>query len=426
MSKKSVRWILGSVALVGVLGQNLLADGFRNPPPGAVGLGRAGVIAAQVDDASAIFYNPANLIDLNSPEFELAASLSKSKTEYSRPGYSASTDNSWGVLPNVFFAYPLSDVVLNSKPVVLGLGLTTPFGQSSEWDKDSFLKYTSPYWAQMQLLNINPSAAIELAPGLSLGVGVDIYLSSLKFKQSFPWSQVLHAQAPDGNAVFSGDGAGLGGNAGLTWAITDKQRLAFTYRSQVTVDYSGDFTVDNMPPLPPVPPFNALSPGSDFDSSLRFPDMFSVGYGIEIAPGLKLESDVEYLRWSLNERQPIAIGNNAPLMNGATEIVNDWKDTWTAGVSAEWRVDKIWTVRAGYLYLPSPITDQTLLPVLADTDTQVLALGLGWRKGGHAVDVAYAFNCYQDRNVTDNHNPAVNGDYENSSQLVSLDYIYTF
>ena len=37
------------------------ADGYRNPPPTAAGIGKAGVHSAFVDDASAISYNPANL-----------------------------------------------------------------------------------------------------------------------------------------------------------------------------------------------------------------------------------------------------------------------------------------------------------------------------------------------------------------------------
>ena len=37
------------------------ADGYRNPPPTAEGIAKAGANSAFVDDASAVSYNPANL-----------------------------------------------------------------------------------------------------------------------------------------------------------------------------------------------------------------------------------------------------------------------------------------------------------------------------------------------------------------------------
>lgn len=38
-----------------------MGEGFRNPPPGTLGLGQAGAKIALVDDASAAWINPANL-----------------------------------------------------------------------------------------------------------------------------------------------------------------------------------------------------------------------------------------------------------------------------------------------------------------------------------------------------------------------------
>jgi len=38
-----------------------VGEGFRNPPPGTLGLGQAGAKIALVDDASAAWINPANL-----------------------------------------------------------------------------------------------------------------------------------------------------------------------------------------------------------------------------------------------------------------------------------------------------------------------------------------------------------------------------
>src|SRR5256885_16759197 len=50
------------------------AEGFKNPPAGAFNLGRAGGRIAQIDDSSSVAQNPANLMDLEAPEFLFAPS----------------------------------------------------------------------------------------------------------------------------------------------------------------------------------------------------------------------------------------------------------------------------------------------------------------------------------------------------------------
>jgi len=224
---------------------------------------------------------------------------------------------------------------------------------------------------------------------------------------------------PDGVANFDGDGTAVGGNVGLTWLITNSQRLALTYRSQFDMSYDGNFDIGNMPHGAP------LSPTSDFGSKLKFPDIFGAGYGIELTPNLSLEADFEWLTWSRNDAQPIDIGSNNLLLS-TRAINNDWKDTFTAGLSAEYRFMPDWALRTGYEFLQSPIPDRTFAPVFCDTDTHVLTLGLGWHHGCHAVSAAYAFNLYKDRNITDNQSPFLNGDYSFSADLISLSYVYTF
>jgi len=158
--------LLSCIGLSGVL--SLRADGFRNPPPGADGLGRAGVIIAQSADASAVFYNPANLALLQKNSLEAAVSIAHSQLDYSRPGYSVSSENDWQMLPNFFVAVPTQ---AGGNKFTLGLGVTTPFGQGTDWPRDSFVKYNAPYSAQMSLINVNPSVAFHVAEPLLLGVG---------------------------------------------------------------------------------------------------------------------------------------------------------------------------------------------------------------------------------------------------------------
>ena len=61
MKKKYKLFYAGLLTGVTIFSQSAMADGYRNPPPTAEGIGKSGVNSVWVDDASAISYNPANL-----------------------------------------------------------------------------------------------------------------------------------------------------------------------------------------------------------------------------------------------------------------------------------------------------------------------------------------------------------------------------
>src|ERR1035437_5773576 len=83
-------------------------EGFRNSTIGASDLGRSGGRIAQVDDASAVQHNPANLVGITNAEAQLAPSVIYINVDYQSPfGQSASTVHPWKMLPNFFVAMPL-------------------------------------------------------------------------------------------------------------------------------------------------------------------------------------------------------------------------------------------------------------------------------------------------------------------------------
>ncbi len=96
------------------------------------------------------------------------------------------------------------------------------------------------------------------------------------------------AVVPNLEANPKGDGVGLGGNLGITWNITDRQRLAVTYRSPITIDYSGTTEFNN----------SGGVPDTSFNSQIKFPTIVSVGYGFQVSDTIRLETDVEWVQFS--------------------------------------------------------------------------------------------------------------------------------
>lgn len=396
------RGLAFSALMVGV--QGVCADGYRNPPPTAEGIAKSGANTVFVDDASAISYNPANLAFQTNSSLVIGMTLARTDNTYTPPpgGTSFTSDGDWNVLPNLYYSLPVGE-----NGLVLGLGITTPYGQGISWvGFENLLSppgvVTVPYEASVMMIDINPTVAMKLHDDLYLGVGVDFYYSTLEL------TAVNANPAPPPGTVDSegeGDAWGLGGNLGLTWLPTEGQRMTLTYRSRVDMDYKGDFEVGGA---------NA----GDFKTTVKYPNSIGVGYGFELSEDVQLEALVEWLQWSVNDSQTLVTG---PI---SQTVQNNWDDTFTLGFGGSWAATDALMVRAGYAYIPSPIPSETITPLLPDADRHALSLGLGYTLGAHAFDVAYTFSVYSERSSPiGSVSPGV---YELDSDLVGLTYSCSF
>ncbi len=408
--------VLGSIMVFA--GSFVMGNGFRNPPAGAQALGRVGGKISQIDDASAVEHNPANLTEIKEAQVMGAVTIIDTRTDYHSPMGNASTKDDWKFLPNLFAILPSTNHNFTA-----GLGITTPFGQSTVWDKVGAFRYSAPYSAELTVINVNPTVATKFGDKVSVAVGLDVYMSRLDIKQVLPWSQLTGGAMPDGTAHLQGDGAGVGGNAAVTYRPTKAQSLALTYRSPVKVDYDGDSDFSGAQVV-------GLDSSSDFNTSIEFPTIIGLGYGIELTDTVRVEADVEWIEFSRYESLSLDAGNNNPLVNTPASqnprapavIRQNWKDTWTFGLGADWKATEFLTLRAGYIYLQSPVPEETLAPTLPDADQHVFSLGAGLRHGLNRFDLAYGYSLLDERDVTKNQNPAYNGKYETTSHLMSVSY----
>lgn len=400
-----------------------IADGFRNPPEGAATLGQGGMRVTEATDATAVTHNPANLTDLKDPELMATLTFGYSPKKFTdgQTGQSETSNDPWAFLPAVYAAWPLH--LDTEKPWVAGVGVNVPFGQASKWDENGVFAGRAPYYASMRSVNVNPSLAMQLHERLSLGIGLDAMWSDLEFRQTMPW-MVGVPGISSSRLVFQGDGEAFGANAGLTWKVTDSQRIGLTYRSPMTVKYEGDFTIENPPPPGFLPP--GTSNSSDFDTEINFPAVAMLGYGIHVTKTVRVEANLEWCQDSRNESMDIDIAENQVLLGGNSSLRQDWKDTWSYGIGADWDVAEAWTLRAGWNYLQSPVPDDTVMSTLAENDKHTFAVGVGYHKNGQSIDLAYAYSIMKDRTVSVADNPMLNGTYEFDPHLVALSYICRF
>jgi len=400
------RSILGAAA---IWTQAASADGFRNPPDTAAALGKSGNHMVWVDDASALFYNPANLVDVPAPQVQISSMVGYSHADYRGQLGRTETERPWGLLPGFALAAPVQETDL-----ALGLGLHVPFGRQTRWDSRGVFRYAAPASTEMMVADLSPAVAWRVSDSISVGAGLDMYYGRLQFRQILPVS-------PGSQVTADANGYAVGGNAGITWRMTPNQRLALTYRSPFDLTFDGDMNTDGLP-------YPAVDE-SDVETTFKFPTIVALGYGLQLTETLRVEAKVEWLQFSRFKTMAIDAGANSPLvdMMGLSNTPQNWDDTWTFGIGPEWRFAQEWTLRAGYLYLPSPIPNSTFAPLALDVDQSVVSVGLGYETGNHAIDIAYALGIFDTRRVHSNQNPLYqNGTYDFEGHLFALSYTYTF
>jgi long-subunit fatty acid transport protein len=191
--------------------------------------------------------------------------------------------------------------------------------------------------------------------------------------------------------------------------MTKRQRLAVTYRSPVDIVYHGKNDVTGFGK-------------SDVSGQIEYPTIVGLAYGFEFTDTLRAEANVEWLEFSVYDH--LTVKDKGVLGTSTTQ--QNLKDTWTAGIGAEWDFKPRWTFRSGFMYLQNPTPEKTYGPLGPDENQGVISFGLGYEIDHHAIDLGYAYGLFDGRSISGNNNPAHNGDYDYNVHLLSLSYGYKF
>jgi len=401
---KNKKQTLITITLMFIFGHaSIFADGYRNPPEGAAAIGAFGGHRAFADDANATIHNSANLVDLEKPMVQVNATFGYGRTKFEGD----KTENPYFAIPGFSVAAPLKD-----GKYALGFASYVAFGRSVEWKTDSTIATSPmfpvpgspnyPYSGRMTVMDFTPNFSMRLSDSVSIGVGADIYYGEVEQKQFV---------APLTIAKLTADGTALGWNAAITWQMTERQRLAATYRSPFTINYKGDNEVRGL--------INSTTPIS---GEIEYPSIAALAYGVEFTDTLRAEVNVEWLEFSVYQNLVIYDRNSGTPVATAPQKL---KDTWTFGIGGEWDFATNWTARTGFMYLQNPTPDSTYGTLGPDEDQGVISVGLGYENETHQVDVGYAYGLFGGRSVNGSAN-SPDGEYDFNVHLLSLSYGYKF
>jgi long-chain fatty acid transport protein len=359
---------------------NAHATATKNTENSAVGLGMADAQVGIVDDPSANYYNPAAMTRMKHSGFTLGVAPQDLEGTFEAgenlPRGAASPELRKGekedqILPLAPLPFAYGVYRNEDLKMAAGMGVYLPFATGSKFS-ENWAGREAGSESNVLALAFNPNVAFEILPGVSLAVGGSVFQSSLVVRETI----ITNAGNPsqDIGVHIATDGHGYQGNAALHWQPMDMVALGVSYRTAVKVDMDGDIDFKT-PSSAFIPPFLDQKVKTTF----RFPDTLNAGLGYFPRDDLKIDGEVEFVRYNVNRDQRFVLSTGQP----SSEIVmlNEWQNTFAYRLGADWRSNHLWSFRGGLAWDPTPVPKERITPLTSDTDRVVAALGTSyhWR-----------------------------------------------
>ncbi|ALB68879.1 long-chain fatty acid transporter FadL [Cronobacter dublinensis] len=410
MSQKTLFTKSALAVAVAIVSSQAWSAGFQLNEFSSSGLGRAysgeGAIA---DDAGNVSRNPALITMFDRPTFSGGAIFVDPDVNVSgrsRAGNSLNADNiaptAW--VPNLHFVAPINEQFGWGASVTSNYGLATEYG-------DSYAAGSVGGKTDLETLNLNLSGAYRLDSNWSFGLGFDAVYARAKIERNAgdlpqiiagglpalvqsgqidPQTAGQIAAAAGGInrdtqiAHLKGDEWGFGWNAGILYELDKNNRYALTYRSEVKIDFDGDYKSSLPAAINPINaalglglPYGTGGSTTGGSLTLNLPEMWEVSGYNRVAPQWAVHYSLTYTSWS--QFQELKATNS----NGDTLFKKEekFKDAYRIALGTTYYMDDNWTFRTGIAFDDSPVPAQQRSISIPDQDRLWLSAG-----------TTYAFN----------------------------------
>ncbi len=425
------------VVIVGILSLSCIGIGlcagsgaYRLEMPDAGPMGMGSAFVAQADRPSAVYYNPAGLIQLKDKNYVSlgVGVIQPFSTHSSNTGVETERRTERFIIPH---AYAVSDFGLEN--FSFGLGFSSFWGLGTEWADDSFSKY----WAtksDLQTKDVLLAGAYKVNDKLSLGASLAYNYAFVNKKK-----KLLQLGGADGDFQLKGrDNDNWGYRVALLYELNQRHRFGAMYRSPIRVKYRGKATLNKLNAFGYnyLDIFGATYYSTPFIAESTLPQSIIVGYCYKPNDKWTFEADLEWMDWASTEQELILFPDEtnpsrvAALQSG-NPTAKDWEAVFSFALGTEYKVSNTLRLRGGYFYHQSPISDDTFETALPDADSHSVTVGLGKDLNKNmTIDLAYAAMFYDERDINNNVGAGfganLDGEYSAFSNLYMITFTYGF
>jgi len=370
------------------------AGGYMIPHQTARGLGLSNAMTAGVNDASAVYYNPAALSEVPGDNLLMSGTYVNLQNSVENSGRKSTNKHDDSFLASFFANYhiPGSDFTL-------GIGTYTPFGLATTYDSDAFTRFAATH-TELKTIYVTPALSWNPSNYFSFGAGLSFVHSSGVFSRALCLDPISFCTQPlglEGTVRITDTADAFAYNLGLLVKPTDNLKFGFSYRSRVDLRFdNADAKFGGAFSTPTV---------KAHVSPLPLPPVIDAGLFWQITPSWGAEFVYEYTRWSEFKNftatfspTTIFLPLGAPIPG--FQLPQDWKNTSTLRLGSYYALNTNWELRGGLAVEQTPIPNKTLNPAIPDADKLTLNAGVGYKWDKFSVDLGYMAVFYKTRKVT--------------------------
>lgn len=401
---------------------SVLAGGFslNEQSASAMGTANAGA-AANPENASTVFFNPAGMSQLSGTNISFGAAVLDIDAEAKEGSYSATNQvgdavsGTGGgdiadpaVLPNFYLSHEIND------SIAVGFGVHAPYGLAADYNDDFVGRYFADK-TELTAISFTPAIALNNGQGLSMGVGLNVMYVEGKLTKFIDNSGTI-AQAPNGPvpgtpaqgyADIEGDDVGVTLQFGFLYEFNDRTQIGLKAQTGTRLELKGDAEFTDVAVITPpgTPPrFGGPDRAVPLDSTepakvpLFIPESVSVGLKHRLSDQVTILLGATYAKWSRFDSldiygrdpgKPLTSRSPGGMPNQLTHTPEEWSNTWQLNLGGIWQASPEWALKAGYAWDESPV-DEYVTARIPSSDRHWLTLGTQWKpaQSGWTVDAA--------------------------------------
>jgi len=343
-----------------------------------IGMGLIGTSLSY--DASALFYNPGGAPFIDS-KFSFSGGLSfimgRATFQSQDQAYQEHIKHQLNT-PFIFYAAykPIKDLSI-------GIAVNTPYGLSMSWPDTWQGRYLIQS-VQFKSITIQPTIAYKFKNIIGIGAGLVISYGDVDLTKAVP---VNGPDSTDGKVEIKGSTIKYGFNAGIMVHPVKGLSLGVDYRSRI------DMSVKNGDATFTVPEALASSfPANKVNVTLPLPANLDFGVSYEINEHFMIGLGLNYVFWNAFDSLIFDFQTPTSAVKGHQAAPKLYKSELITRIGAQYKINKMVTVRIGGYYDPSPVPTDYLDPMLPSSNEIGLTCGLSlYPFKGFSIDASFEY-----------------------------------
>jgi len=346
----------------------LSAGGWNNTLMGIRAIAMGAAFTGIADDASAVFYNPAGMVQQeNKINLSINGFYVTPIYEYTLPTGGTAESRFSNGLPQIFFTYKSSD------RVTFGFGAYIPYaGGGVDW-KENDLGF--PLKSTMGIFSLTPSVAFKISEMLSVGFNLNYYQGVLS---------VQTVMAPFGRMEGEENGSTLSASFGALYQPAERLRFGLSVRGPARLTLRGKTSI-----FMDVPGFGAIKFNLDSETAFNLPWDFELGVSYQLSERILVSASAQYSMWSVLDKIEKTIKKVPEMGDLKVDEVMNFNDIFITRIGMEYVLPGGIFLRGGIGMDQYASPTETLGVTNIDVDKFTLLGGIGYRTGNLQFDVVY-------------------------------------